>query len=112
QASAVTRQRETTVVRWPGLPAGVVARVKGSFQQCGIGMDETRQRSTLEVLEDHLRHRERAEVEEDIARNFADDVVIWSSFGLFRGHEGVRRSAHALHEQLRCAHYQFPTKLV
>ena len=59
-----------------------------------------------------LRHRERAEVEEDIARNFADDVVIWSSFGLFRGHEGVRRSAHALHEQLRCAHYQFPTKLV
>ncbi len=75
-------------------------------------MNNVRPRSTLEVLEDHLRYRERMEVEEDIARNYAEDVVLLTSLGVFRGHEGVRRSAQALHARLPCACYQFPTKLV
>src|SRR5437016_10554376 len=75
-------------------------------------MAATHQRSTRKVFDDHLRHRRKREVEVDLSRNFAEDVVLLTSFGLFRGHEGVRRSAQLLHEQLPCARYQYRTKLV
>src|SRR5881296_1099694 len=75
-------------------------------------MAATHQRSTRKVLDDHLRHRRKREVEVDVSRNFAEDVVLLTSLGLFRGHDGVRRSAQILHEQLPCAKYQFRTKLV
>src|SRR5579871_6394224 len=77
-------------------------------------MSNPRQRSTRDVLQDHLRLRRQSfrKVEEDIARNYAGDVVLLTGFGVFRGHEGVRRSAQILHEQLPCVQYQYRTKLV
>src|SRR5262245_26710111 len=64
------------------------------------------QRSTRDVLEDHLRRRGKREVEGDITRNYAEDVVLLTGFGVLRGHEGVRRSAQLLREQLPCARYR------
>ena len=75
-------------------------------------MDETRQRSTRQVFEDHLRRRRKREVEEDISRNYAEEVVLLARSGVYLGHEGVRRSAHLLYAQLPCARYQYRTKLV
>jgi hypothetical protein len=55
-------------------------------------------RSAADVLQDHLRLREAAELEEDLRRNYATDVVLLSARGVLRGHEGVRASAAFLYE--------------
>jgi hypothetical protein len=73
-------------------------------------MNAFRQRSARQVLEDHLRRRCERDVEEDIARNYAEDVVLLTGFGVFRGHAGVRRSAQILDGQLPCAKYHYRTK--
>lgn len=42
-------------------------------------------RSTREVLEDHLRLRREGDLEEDLARNYAEDVVLLCKHGVFKG---------------------------
>ncbi len=77
-------------------------------------MSKAKQRSTRDVFECHLRLRRQGlgHVEDDITHNFAEDVILLTGFGVFRGHDGVRRSARLLNEQLPCAHYRYRTKLV
>ncbi|MDQ4079012.1 MAG: nuclear transport factor 2 family protein [Chloroflexota bacterium] len=77
-----------------------------------IAREEKEQRSVQEVFEDHLRKRQAGRVEEDIARNFAKDVILLTGYGVYRGHEGVRRSARILYQQLQDATFQYLTKLV
>ncbi len=69
-------------------------------------------RSTREVFEDHLRCRRAGAVEEDIARNYAHDVVLLTGLGVFRGKDGVRQSARALLRQLPCCAYEYRVRLV
>jgi hypothetical protein len=65
-------------------------------------------RTAQEVLDDHLKLDEhfgaeedwRSIVEEDIRRNISGDIVILINRGTFRGHEGVRRLAQMLGEEL------------
>jgi hypothetical protein len=65
-------------------------------------------RTAQEVLDDHLNVTEhfgaeedwRSIVEEDIRRNISGDIVILINRGTFRGHEGVRRLAQMLGEEL------------
>ncbi|HJT59577.1 MAG TPA: nuclear transport factor 2 family protein [Ktedonobacteraceae bacterium] len=64
-------------------------------------------RSTQEVFEDHLRLRKRGDPETDIERNYAEDVIVMSNFGIFHGREGVRHSVHLLHRQLPQRHYTY-----
>ena len=52
-----------------------------------------RKRSTQEVFEDHLRQRQGKALEEDLARNYAVDVVVFCAHGLHHGHDGVRQTA-------------------
>ncbi len=59
---------------------------------------DTARRSAADVLQDHLRLREAGELEEDLRRNYATDVVLLSARGVLRGHEGVRASAAFLYE--------------
>jgi hypothetical protein len=59
---------------------------------------DTAARSAADVLQDHLQLREAAELEEDLRRNYATDVVLLSARGVLRGHEGVRTSAAFLYE--------------
>ena len=71
-------------------------------------MEELSSRTAQEVLDDHLNVTEhfgaeedwRRIVEEDIRRNISGDIVILINRGTFRGHEGVRRLAQMLGEEL------------
>ncbi len=69
-------------------------------------------RSTTEVFEDHLGKRLRRETEDDVTTNYAEDVVILCGKGVFRGHDGVRASAHDLHRRLGSSQYQYNHTLV
>ena len=57
-------------------------------------------RTPTEVIEDHLAKRLAGDVEADIKANYASDIVILSSFGTYKGHDGVRESAAKLAEAL------------
>lgn len=59
------------------------------------------------VLRDHLRLRKVGAVERDISRNYSPDVVLLSSEGTFRGHDGIRNSAHLLAERLPDASFEY-----
>ncbi len=71
-------------------------------------MEDLSSRTAQEVLDDHLNVTEhfgaeedwRSIVEEDIRRNISGDIVILINRGTFRGHEGVRRLAQMLGEEL------------
>lgn len=67
-------------------------------------------RSTEDVLEDHLRLRTAGDVENDLARNFAPDVVVMTPKGMRKGHEAVRQFNKMLQAHVP-RHYVFPTKL-
>lgn len=69
-------------------------------------------RATAEVLEDHLRLRRCGDLDADLARNYAEDVVLLCEIGTFLGREAVRRSAQRLGLQLPGAEFTFPSKLV
>jgi hypothetical protein len=65
-------------------------------------------RTTQGVFEDHLRLRKQDDPESDIERNYAEDAVVMSNFGIFHGRDGVRRSEQLLHEQLLSGrHYTY-----
>lgn len=57
-------------------------------------------RTTTEIIYAHLEHRLHGDTGADISENFSDNVVILSSFGQFYGHDGVRKSARLLSEQV------------
>jgi hypothetical protein len=69
------------------------------------------ERSTEEVLEDHLALAQQGEVERDLARNLAPDCVLLTSYGVFRGHAGVRAAAALLDEQIGRTPYVYRTRL-
>ena len=64
-------------------------------------------RSTGDVFVDHLRLAAAGDVETDVARNFAEDCVLLTSYGNFRGHEGVRAAAALLDRQLGPSTYEY-----
>ena len=73
---------------------------------------EKTSRSTEEVFRSHLELRSAGDVERDIQRNYAPDVVICSSYGVFHGHDGVRQCARRLKEHIGDAHVTYRTCLV
>lgn len=75
-------------------------------------MTELRHRAAGEVFEDHLRLAQERDVESDIERNFATDCVILTGRGSFRGHDGIRRLARALDEELPRGEWRYRVKLV
>ncbi len=70
------------------------------------------QRSTQEVFEDHLEKRSKGLVEEDIATNYAEDVVVLTGIGTYRGHDGIRQAAANLDHYLPDASFTYTTKRV
>ncbi|MBM0104883.1 nuclear transport factor 2 family protein [Steroidobacter sp. S1-65] len=58
-------------------------------------------RSTSEVFFDHLRLRAESNLEEDLNRNYSDEVILIHQFGVKSGRSGIRESAQRLREQLR-----------
>lgn len=67
-------------------------------------------RTTRAVFHDHLRKRAEGALELDLATNYADDVVLLTGFGVFRGKHGVRRCAALLSRHVPCAEYTYRTR--
>jgi hypothetical protein len=57
-------------------------------------------RSASEVFEDHLRCRAEGKLEEDLQRNYSQDVVSLCEFGTLRGYDARRQSADRLSLQV------------
>jgi hypothetical protein len=70
------------------------------------------ERSTEEVFEDHLSQSLEGSIETDLARNYAQDLVILTGRGIYRGHDGLRQLAELLNEQLQDGSMSYRTKLV
>jgi hypothetical protein len=68
-------------------------------------------RSTEEVLEDHLRCRMAGDIDADIERNYAPDVVILTSSGAAEGHEALRQLDKILRDSVP-QDFEIPVKLV
>jgi hypothetical protein len=69
-------------------------------------------RTTREVLDDHLALRLSGDLETDIQRNYAPDVVLISLTGVRRGHQGVRDQAAELLDVMRGGEYRYRKVLV
>lgn len=65
-------------------------------------MNSERQRSTREVLDDHLKLAadDKWDLETDIRRNFAENIFLLTGYGIYHGHDGIRDKARLLAEQL------------
>jgi hypothetical protein len=68
-------------------------------------------RSTEEVFEDHLALAQAGDVETDITRNYAPDCVLLTTYGVFRGHDGVRAAAKLLDEQIGRTTYEYRNRV-
>lgn len=75
-------------------------------------MTDLSQRSTEEVFEDHLRLADEKRLEDDVARNCAEDIVLLTNDGVFRGHDGVREAAAVLERELADGTYEYVHKMV
>ena len=69
-------------------------------------------RSARAVFEDHLRVSTEGSVEEDLARNYAPDLIVLTGRGVFRGHDGLRQLAGWLRHELPHCTYEYYTQLV
>jgi hypothetical protein len=69
-------------------------------------------RSPAEVFADHLRESRIGSLEEDLAGNYAQDVIVLTGRGVYRGREGLRQLARLLGQELPSATFEYRTRLV
>ncbi len=68
-------------------------------------------RSTQEVFEDHLDLAQKGDVKTDLRRNFSEDCVLLTGYGVFSGLDGARKAADLLDEQIGKTRYEYRTRL-
>ncbi|MDX1651475.1 MAG: nuclear transport factor 2 family protein [Brumimicrobium sp.] len=68
-------------------------------------------RSAREVFEDHLKLAKNGELEKDLIRNCAEDIVLLTNYGTFYGFEGVREATELLNNQLPDGIYEYKLKM-
>jgi hypothetical protein len=66
-------------------------------------------RTAREVLDDHLHLADAWDFEADLERNFADDIVLLTGYGIFHGIEGVREKVRLLDEHLPGGRWTYRT---
>ena len=69
-------------------------------------------RTAREVFDDHLRLAAELDLDGDLARNVADDIVILSGRGTFHGHDGVRELARQLMEEVPSGEWVYGAQYV
>jgi len=69
-------------------------------------------RSSIAVLDDHLRESQTGSIEADLARNYSEDLVVLTGRGVYRGHQGLRQLAQRLREELPEATFEYRTRLI
>jgi hypothetical protein len=75
-------------------------------------MSDLSQRTTQEVLDDHLRLAAELDLDGDIERNIAEDIEILTGRGIFHGHDGVRQLARELMEEVPSEEWVYRNVLV
>ncbi|RVI79770.1 nuclear transport factor 2 family protein [Sinorhizobium meliloti] len=75
-------------------------------------MNTSGHRTPAEVFEDHLRLRLEGKLEEDLRRNYSDDVLLLTVNSDARGHDALRKSADRLRRQLPEAQFHVAAKQV
>lgn len=75
-------------------------------------MSQTEHRSPKEVLDDHLRESKDGSIDDDLARNYSKDLIVLTSRGVFRGHDGLRQLAELLRQELPESRFEYTTVLV
>jgi predicted SnoaL-like aldol condensation-catalyzing enzyme len=75
-------------------------------------MGNLQKRSAQEVFDDHLREGKSGSVEEDFARNYAEDVVLLTGRGVYRGRNGLMHLAELLRKELPDAQFEYVTRTV
>jgi hypothetical protein len=68
-------------------------------------------RTAREVFDDHLRIGMEGTVEDDIERNYASSVVLLTSDGISRGHDGLRDQAAKMQRELPNCTFHYETRL-
>jgi len=68
-------------------------------------------RSAVEVLDDHLRESQTGPIENDLSRKYALDLLVLTGRDIYRGHDGLRQLARMLREELPNAKLQYLTRL-
>lgn len=58
-----------------------------------------------------MRESQKGSIDDDLPRNYAEDVVILTGRGIFRGHDGVRHLNRVLMEELADARFEYRTVL-
>jgi hypothetical protein len=74
--------------------------------------DDLAGRSAQEVLDDHLQLAADGDLDGDLVRNVADDIVVLTGRGVFHGHDGVRELARQLMEEVPSGEWVYRTQLV
>ncbi|RFA29147.1 hypothetical protein CAI21_10265 [Alkalilimnicola ehrlichii] len=69
----------------------------------------TGNRSAREVLDDHLQLAGQWDFETDLARNFSENIVLLTGYGIFRGHAGVREKVRLLQKHLPNGRWTYRT---
>jgi hypothetical protein len=69
-------------------------------------------RNAKEVLEDHLSLSKNGAIEEDLKWNYAEDVLILSSYGIYKGYKGLKELAQILLEELPEPSFEYKNFLV
>jgi hypothetical protein len=69
-------------------------------------------RTTADVFNDHIKKRLEGRLEEDIKQNYAENVVLLTCMGTYRGHDGLRESNKILEESLPKAKIEYTNQLV
>lgn len=64
-------------------------------------------RNTKEVLEDHLNLSNNGTIEEDLNRNYAEDLLLLTSKGIYKGHEGLKKLMATLRQEVPDASYEY-----
>ena len=75
-------------------------------------MNQSQHRSPQEVLDDHLRESQDGSIEDDLARNYSEDLVVLTGRGVYRGHDGLRQLAELLRNEFPEATFEYRTRLV
>lgn len=57
-------------------------------------------RTAREVIEDHLNLSKNGTIDEDLQRNYAEDVLLLTTYGIYRGHDGLRTLKKILDREL------------
>lgn len=64
-------------------------------------MDDGHERTSHQIMRDHLNNRRAGRLLADLDHNYADDIVVMSHLGHFQGRQAVETLARLLDEQLK-----------